>query len=55
MSTMSDLLTAAASTLGVPEPLIERAAKARASVTGMSYDDVLSAWSGGGSVPAAPD
>jgi cytochrome c oxidase cbb3-type subunit 2/cytochrome c oxidase cbb3-type subunit I/II len=51
---MSDLLTAAASSLGVPEQLIERAAQARASVSGMSVDDVLAAWSGGGSVPTAP-
>ena len=44
---MSDLLTAAASALDVPEPLVERSAAARATANGTSVDDVLSAWAGG--------
>ena len=44
---MSDLLTAAASALNVPEPLVERSAAARATANGTSVDDVLSAWAGG--------
>jgi hypothetical protein len=50
---MSDLLTAAAAALGIPEPLVRRAAAARAAETGMTVDEVLSAWAGGGEVPAA--
>ena len=53
---MSDLLTAAASALDVPEPLVERSAAARATANGTSVDDVLSAWAGGapaeGAAPA---
>jgi len=48
---VSDLLTAAASALDVPEPLVERSAAARATANGTSVDDVLSAWAGG--APAA--
>ena len=48
---MSELLTAAANALSVPEPLVERSAAARATANGTSVDDVLSAWAGGG--PAA--
>jgi hypothetical protein len=48
---VSDLLTAAASALNVPEPLVERSAAARATANGSSVDDVLSAWAGG--APAA--
>jgi len=44
---VSDLLTAAASALDVPEPLVERSAAARATANGTSVDDVLSAWAGG--------
>jgi hypothetical protein len=55
---VSDLLTAAASALNVPEPLVERSAAARATANGTSVDDVLSAWAGGapatGSAPAPP-
>lgn len=51
---MSDLLEAAAAALGIPAPLVTRAAEARAAETGTSVDEVLSAWAGGGSVaPAA--
>jgi hypothetical protein len=53
---MSELLTAAANALSVPEPLVERSAAARATANGTSVDDVLSAWAGGapatGSAPA---
>jgi MFS family permease len=48
---VSELLTAAAETLNVPEPLVERSAAARATANGTSVDDVLSAWAGG--APAA--
>ncbi|HSK07535.1 MAG TPA: hypothetical protein VK990_08465 [Acidimicrobiia bacterium] len=49
---MSDLLTAAAEALNVPEPLVERSAAARATANGSSVDDVLSAWAGGAPVAA---
>ncbi|MCO6502276.1 MAG: hypothetical protein J5I28_04260, partial [Acidimicrobiales bacterium] len=49
---MSDLLEAASAALGVPAPLIRRAAAARAAETGASVDEVLSAWAGGETVPA---
>ncbi|MGH8951280.1 MAG: hypothetical protein ACRDX9_07630 [Acidimicrobiia bacterium] len=53
---MSELLTAAATALDVPEPLVERSAAARATANGTSVDDVLSAWAGGApaAAPAAP-
>ena len=38
---------------GAPEDLIERSAAARAQAQGTSLDEVLSAWSGGGELPAA--
>lgn len=44
-------MTAAASALDVPEPLVERSAAARATANGTSVDDVLAAWAGG--APAA--
>ena len=47
---MSDLAAAAAAALGVPEALVRRSAAARASATGMTIDEVLSAWAGGGTV-----
>ncbi len=54
---MSDL-SAAAAALGVPEPIVQRSAAARAAETGMTVDEILAAWAGGGSieapVPAAP-
>lgn len=49
---MSDLSAAAAS-IGVPEDLVMRSAKARAQATGSSVEEVLAAWAGGGSAPAA--
>jgi MFS family permease len=48
---MSELLTAAADALNIPEPLVQRSAAARATANGTSVDDVLSAWAGG--APAA--
>lgn len=50
---MSDLLSAAAETMGVPIGLVERAAAARARAQGVSTDDVLRAWSGGGAIEAS--
>lgn len=49
---MSDAAAAAAAT-GVPEELILRAAKARATASGTSIDAVLGAWTGGGSIATA--
>ena len=49
---MSDLLAAAAAALGAPEHLVERAAQARATADGTSYEAVLSAWVGGTPPPA---
>ncbi len=55
---MSDLVAAAAAALGVPEALVRRSAAARATATGMTFDEVLTAWAGGGTVdspsPAEP-
>ena len=48
---MSELLTAAADALNVPETLVQRSAAARATANGTSVDDVLNAWAGG--APAA--
>lgn len=50
---MSDL-SAAAEALGVPEAIVQRSAAARAAETGMTVDEVLAAWAGGGSVAGAP-
>ena len=51
---MSDLAAAAAA-LGIPEPIAERSARARATATGQSYEEILAAWAGGQAVaPAAP-
>lgn len=49
---MSDL-SAAAAALGVPEPIVQRSAAARAAATGTSVEEVLAAWAGG-APPAAP-
>ncbi|MGH8926988.1 MAG: hypothetical protein ACRDWH_01455, partial [Acidimicrobiia bacterium] len=55
---MSDLLAAAAAALKAPEAIVKRSAEARAKAGGMSTDEVLAAWAGGGSVataaPSAP-
>lgn len=50
---MSDLLAAAAEAMGVPEPLAERSARARAEASGQSYEDILAAWAGGQTVAAS--
>lgn len=50
---MSDLLTAASEAMNVPEPLVERSARARAEETGASYEDILTAWAGGEAVAAS--
>jgi hypothetical protein len=50
---MSDL-SAAAAALGVPEAIVQRSAAARAAESGMTVDEVLAAWAGGGSVAAGP-
>jgi hypothetical protein len=47
---VSELSAAAATALGVPEAIVMRSAAARATETGMTVDEVLSAWAGGGSV-----
>ena len=49
---MSDL-SAAAAALGVPETIVQRSAAARAAEAGMTVDEVLAAWAGGGSVGGA--
>lgn len=50
---MSEFLSAAASTMNVPETLVQRSAEARAKATGASVADVLTAWAGGAAAPAA--
>ncbi len=50
---MSDNLAAAASKLGIPEELTQRSAEARSAAGGGTIDDILAAWAGGGSAPAA--
>ncbi len=55
MAAMSDVSQSIAQSMKVPEELVMRSARARAEASGSSVDDVLSAWSGGGSVsPVAP-
>jgi cytochrome c oxidase cbb3-type subunit II len=53
---MSELSAAAAAALGIPEAIVSRSAAARAEETGMTVDEVLAAWAGGGDIPppAAP-
>lgn len=48
---MSDL-SRAAEAMGIPEPLAERSARARAEATGQSYEEILAAWAGGQAVAA---
>ncbi len=48
---MSELLAAAAARMGSPEHLVERSAEARAAADGLSVEDVLAAWAGGGVAP----
>ncbi len=49
---MSELSAAAAAALGVPEPIVLRSAAARATETGMTVDEVLTAWAGGDAIAA---
>ena len=49
---MSELSAAAAAALGIPEAIVQRSAAARAEETGMTVDEVLAAWAGGGDIPA---
>ncbi len=51
----AELLSQAATALGVPEPIVQRSAAARATANGVDVDEVLRAWAGGGSVAAAED
>lgn len=55
----SELLAAAAEAMGVPETMVQRSAQARADADGVSVDDVLAAWSGGGAItteaPTSPE
>jgi hypothetical protein len=51
---MSELLAQAAAALNAPEAIVKRSAEARARAGGLSTDEVLAAWAGGGSVAAAP-
>jgi hypothetical protein len=52
---MSELLAAAGEAMGVPDALVQRSAQARATADGISVDEVLAAWSGGGTIaPSAP-
>lgn len=50
---MSEQLTAAAQAMNIPEPLVERSARARAEATGSEYEEVLAAWAGGEAMAAA--
>jgi cytochrome c oxidase cbb3-type subunit II len=49
---MSELSAAAAAALGIPEAIVSRSAAARAEETGMTVDEVLAAWAGGGDIPS---
>lgn len=51
---MSDQLSAAATTMGIPAAIAERSARAWAEASGQTYEDVLTAWAGGQAVAAAP-
>ena len=50
---MSDALTAAAQALSAPEAIVRRSAEARAKVTGVPVEDILTAWAGGTAVTTA--
>lgn len=51
---MSENLSAAAEALGIPEPLVQRSAEARAAETGADVEEILAAWAGGEAPAAAP-
>lgn len=50
---MSEQLAAAAQAMNVPEAIVERSARARATASGASFEDVISSWAGGTPAPAA--
>lgn len=50
---MSDV-NAAAESMGIPAELVSRSAAARAEASGSTTEEVLAAWSGGGSVATKP-
>jgi len=51
----NETLAGAAEAMGVPPELVQRSAQARAAAAGIGIDEILGAWSGGGTVrPAAP-
>ncbi len=49
---MSEVLSAAAAALGIPEALVQRSAEARAAETGADPEDIIAAWAGGAPVDA---
>jgi MFS family permease len=51
---MSEYLAAAAQALNTTESIVRRSAEARAKATGVSVDEVLAAWAGGGALSPAP-
>ncbi len=51
---MSDQLAAAAAALGVPAPIVQRSAEARAKEVGANVEDILAAWAGGAPAPTTP-
>jgi len=50
---MEELLAAAAEAMNSPASMVERSATARAKADGVSVEDVLRAWSGGGEIVAS--
>lgn len=52
---MSEQLAQAAEAMGIPEPLVERSAAARAAEAGTSAEEILAAWAGGEAVSAPSD
>lgn len=50
---MSEYLAAAAQAMNTTEAIVRRSAEARAKATGVSVDEVLAAWAGGGTVTAS--
>jgi hypothetical protein len=50
---MEELLAAAAEAMNSPASMVERSATARAQADGVSVEDVLRAWSGGGEIVAS--
>ncbi|NNF65556.1 MAG: c-type cytochrome [Acidimicrobiia bacterium] len=50
---MQEQLASISAELGVPTDLVERAARARATATGTTVEQIVAAWSGGEAAPAA--